>query len=46
MNKKSVSGAEDVKKGILALSEEFDIPIVATQDSHYRWNLTTNNNSL
>ena len=35
MNKKSVSGSEDIKKGILSLSEEFNIPVVATQDSHY-----------
>jgi len=35
MSKDSVPGSENVKKGVLALSKEFNIPIVATQDSHY-----------
>lgn len=35
MSKPSVEGSENIKKGILALSKEFNIPIVATQDSHY-----------
>lgn len=29
------NGIEEVRKGIIALGKELDIPIVATQDSHY-----------
>lgn len=35
MNHKEVEGQEIVKEGIKKLSKEYDIPIVATWDSHY-----------
>ncbi|KKQ35588.1 MAG: polymerase III alpha subunit protein [Candidatus Nomurabacteria bacterium GW2011_GWB1_37_5] len=35
MHKPSIDGYENLKKGIISLSKEFNIPIVATHDSHY-----------
>ncbi len=35
MNHKEVEGTELVKEGLLILSKKYDVPIVATWDSHY-----------
>jgi DNA polymerase-3 subunit alpha len=35
MNHKEVEGTEVVKEGLLKLSKKYDLPIVATWDSHY-----------
>jgi len=35
MHHPGVEGIEEVKKEIISLSKKFDIPLVATQDSHY-----------
>ncbi len=35
MHHPGVEGIEEVRKGIIALGKKFDIPLVATQDSHY-----------
>ena len=35
MNHPGVPGIEEVKRGIIALSRKLNVPLVATQDSHY-----------
>ncbi len=35
MNHPNVEGDKEIREGLILLAKEFDIPLVATQDSHY-----------